>query len=65
MVLRALGFEPRKEEVKKMIASVDGAAASGTIDFNEFLGNAAVHTHLAADMNSTLEVMLLPHLSAA
>uniref|UniRef100_A0A7S4MLH9 EF-hand domain-containing protein n=1 Tax=Prymnesium polylepis TaxID=72548 RepID=A0A7S4MLH9_9EUKA len=37
VVLRALGFEPRKEEVKKMIASVDGAAASGTIDFNEFL----------------------------
>ena len=25
VVLRALGFEPRKEEVKKMIASVDGS----------------------------------------
>lgn len=77
VVLRALGFEPRKEEVKRMIASVDGAgawpfvgggvegrggcflawagraqlrrtggqspdaavsaAATGTIDFNEFL----------------------------
>lgn len=37
VVLRALGFEPRKEEVKKMIASIDGAATSGTIDFNEFL----------------------------
>ena len=37
VVLRALGFEPRKEEVKAMIASVDGAAASGMIDFNEFL----------------------------
>lgn len=36
VVLRALGFEPRKEEVKKMIASVDGG--SGTIDFSEFLG---------------------------
>lgn len=37
VVLRALGFEPRKEEVKKMMASVEGAAGSGTIDFNEFL----------------------------
>uniref|UniRef100_A0A7S0LMA3 EF-hand domain-containing protein n=1 Tax=Coccolithus braarudii TaxID=221442 RepID=A0A7S0LMA3_9EUKA len=36
VVLRALGFEPRKEEVKKMIASVDHSN-SGTIDFNEFL----------------------------
>ena len=36
MVLRALGFEPRKEEVRKMIASVD-KSGSGTIDFNEFL----------------------------
>mmetsp|Transcript_58304 Transcript_58304/g.126630 ORF Transcript_58304/g.126630 Transcript_58304/m.126630 type:complete len:158 (-) Transcript_58304:695-1168(-) len=36
VVLRALGFEPRKEEVKKMIASVD-KTDSGTIDFNEFL----------------------------
>jgi len=37
VVLRALGFEPRKEEVSQMIASVDGAAATGKIDFNEFL----------------------------
>ena len=36
VVLRALGFEPRKEEVRKMIASVD-KSGSGTIDFNEFL----------------------------
>jgi Ca2+-binding EF-hand superfamily protein len=35
VVLRALGFEPRKEEVKQMIASVDGAAKTGMIDFNE------------------------------
>ena len=35
VVLRALGFEPRKEEVKQMIASVDGAATTGMIDFNE------------------------------
>lgn len=36
VVLRALGFEPRKEEVKKLIASVDHSN-TGTIDFNEFL----------------------------
>ena len=35
VVLRALGFEPRKEQVKEMIASVPGAEATGTIDFNE------------------------------
>ena len=35
VVLRALGFEPRKEQVKQMIASVDGANESGMIDFNE------------------------------
>ena len=38
VVLRALGFEPRKEEVKAMIASVDKSEAqAGLIDFNEFL----------------------------
>tara|TARA_B110001452_G_C14927494_1_gene324331 strand:+ start:86 stop:574 length:489 start_codon:yes stop_codon:yes gene_type:complete len=36
VVLRALGFEPRKEEVKRMISSVD-KTGSGKIDFNEFL----------------------------
>lgn len=35
VVLRALGFEPRKEEVQQMIASVAGE--SSKIDFNEFL----------------------------
>merc|ERR1719164_33814 len=41
VVLRALGFEPRKEEVKAMIDGVatnsNGAESTGTIDFNEFL----------------------------
>lgn len=38
VVLRALGFEPRKEEVKAMIASAEGPNKStGLIDFNEFL----------------------------
>ena len=36
VVLRALGFEPRKEQVKQMIASVD-SSERGLIDFNEFL----------------------------
>jgi centrin-1 len=35
VVLRALGFEPRKEEVKAMMQEKGGA--SGMIDFNEFL----------------------------
>merc|ERR1719208_713274 len=34
--MRALGFEPKKEEIKKMIADID-KDDSGTIDFNEFL----------------------------
>ena len=38
VVLRALGFEPRKEEVRAMIASVDKSEnKEGFIDFNEFL----------------------------
>ncbi len=44
--MRALGFEPKKEEIKKMIQDIDkeGSGAvplhrsyKGTIDFNEFL----------------------------
>jgi len=34
--MRALGFEPKKEEIRKMIADVD-KNGSGTIDFEEFL----------------------------
>ncbi|KAJ3014015.1 Centrin-1 [Thoreauomyces humboldtii] len=36
VAMRALGFEPKKEELKKMIAEVD-RTASGVIDFNDFL----------------------------
>jgi hypothetical protein len=35
-ICRALGFEPKKEEIKKMIADID-KDGSGTIDFEEFL----------------------------
>lgn len=34
--MRALGFEPKKEEIKKMISDVD-RDGSGAIDYNEFL----------------------------
>lgn len=33
--MRALGFEPKKEEIKKMIADID-KEGSGTIDFDDF-----------------------------
>jgi hypothetical protein len=36
VAMRALGFEPKKEEVKKMISDID-KDGSGTIDFQEFL----------------------------
>jgi len=34
--MRALGFEPTKEEIKKMIADVD-KDRSGTVEYSEFL----------------------------
>ena len=34
--MRALGFQPKKEEIKKMISDID-KDGSGTIDFNDFL----------------------------
>ena len=37
VAMRALGFEPKKEEIKKMIADID-KDGTGTIDFQEFLG---------------------------
>jgi len=36
VAMRALGFEPKKEEIKKMISDID-TDGSGTIDFSEFL----------------------------
>jgi Ca2+-binding EF-hand superfamily protein len=36
VALRALGFEPSKDEIKKMISEVD-KDNSGTLDFSEFL----------------------------
>ena len=34
--MRALGFEPKKEDLKKMMTQVD-PTGKGTLDFNEFL----------------------------
>ena len=34
--MRALGFEVKKEEIKKMIADID-KDGSGSIDFQEFM----------------------------
>ncbi|KAJ1498203.1 hypothetical protein HMI55_005068 [Coelomomyces lativittatus] len=34
--MRALGFEPKKDEIKKMIQEID-KNGTGSIDFNEFL----------------------------
>ena len=36
MAMRALGFEPKKAEIEKMIADID-TDGNGTIDFSEFL----------------------------
>lgn len=36
VAMRALGFEPKKEEIKKMVADID-KEGSGTIDFGDFL----------------------------
>ena len=35
--MRALGFEPKKEEIKKMVADLDKDGSQNGIDFNDFL----------------------------
>merc|ERR1712146_771113 len=40
VALRALGFEPKKEELKKLVTDLDKSSSNsgqGTLDFNEFL----------------------------
>lgn len=52
--MRALGFEPKKEEIKKMISDID-KDGSGTIDFSEFLGNLSTSSPpLSDDINSPI-----------
>lgn len=50
---RALGFEPKKEEIKKMIADID-KDGSGTIDFEEFL---AMMTAKMGERDSKEEIL--------
>mmetsp|Transcript_51706 Transcript_51706/g.155185 ORF Transcript_51706/g.155185 Transcript_51706/m.155185 type:complete len:150 (-) Transcript_51706:88-537(-) len=53
VAMRALGFEPKKEEVRKMIAEVD-KDGSGTIDFDEFI---AMMTVKMGERDSREEMM--------
>ncbi len=53
---RALGFEPKKEEVKKMIADID-KDGSGTIDFEEFL---TMMTAKMGERDSKEEILKVP-----
>uniref|UniRef100_G1Q9R5 EF-hand domain-containing protein n=1 Tax=Myotis lucifugus TaxID=59463 RepID=G1Q9R5_MYOLU len=37
VVMRAMGFEPKKEEIMKMISEIDPEEGTGKINFNDFL----------------------------
>lgn len=45
--MRALGFEPKKEEIKQMITDID-KEGSGTIDYVDFL---SMMTHKMVSMS--------------
>lgn len=53
VAMRALGFEPRKEEMKKMISEAD-KEATGKISFNDFL---AVMTQKMAEKDTKEEIL--------
>ncbi|XP_005372738.1 PREDICTED: centrin-1 [Chinchilla lanigera] len=53
VAMRALGFEPRKEEIKKMVAEVD-KEGTGKISFNDFL---AVMTQKMAEKDTKEEIL--------
>ncbi|XP_059975456.1 centrin-1 [Mesoplodon densirostris] len=53
VALRALGFEPRKEEMKRMIAEVD-KEGTGKVSFNDFL---AVMTQKMAQKDTKEEIL--------
>ena len=48
--MRALGFEPRKEEIKKMVSEVD-KEATGQLSFDAFLSLMASKERIEADWN--------------
>ncbi|KAJ3276603.1 Centrin-1 [Terramyces sp. JEL0728] len=53
VAMRALGFEPKKEEIKKMMVEVD-KSGTGKIDFNEFL---ELMTQKMAEKDSKEEIL--------
>ncbi|KAK6473589.1 centrin-1 [Huso huso] len=53
VAMRALGFEPKKEEIKKMIVEID-KEGTGKIDFSDFL---AVMTHKMVEKDSKEEIL--------
>ncbi|KAJ3259789.1 Centrin-1 [Boothiomyces macroporosus] len=53
VAMRALGFEPKKEEIKKMMVDVD-KSGTGKIDFNEFL---ELMTQKMAEKDSKEEIL--------
>ncbi|XP_069691918.1 uncharacterized protein [Periplaneta americana] len=53
VAMRALGFEPRKEEIKKMIADVD-KEGTGYLSYDEFLG---LMTQKMAEKDSKEEIL--------
>uniref|UniRef100_A0A8D0GVN2 Calglandulin n=1 Tax=Sphenodon punctatus TaxID=8508 RepID=A0A8D0GVN2_SPHPU len=53
VAMRALGFEPKKEQIKKMIADIDKEGSS-TIDFEDFL---AMMTQKMSERDSKEEIM--------
>uniref|UniRef100_A0A8D0GMB4 Calglandulin n=1 Tax=Sphenodon punctatus TaxID=8508 RepID=A0A8D0GMB4_SPHPU len=53
VAMRALGFEPKKEEIKKMILDID-KEGTGKISFNDFL---SVMTQKMAEKDSKEEIL--------
>uniref|UniRef100_A0A672NHP6 Caltractin-like n=1 Tax=Sinocyclocheilus grahami TaxID=75366 RepID=A0A672NHP6_SINGR len=53
VAMRALGFEPKKEEIKKMIADID-KEGSGVIGFNDFL---SMMTQKMSEKDSKEEIL--------
>uniref|UniRef100_A0A7S3GD99 EF-hand domain-containing protein n=1 Tax=Palpitomonas bilix TaxID=652834 RepID=A0A7S3GD99_9EUKA len=58
VALRALGFEPKKDDIKKMISDID-KDESGIIDFNDFL---EIMTAKMGEKDSREDIMKAFHL---
>merc|ERR1712062_671427 len=58
VAMRALGFEPKKEEIQKMISDVDDDG-SGTIRYEEFL---KMMTHKILNRDSKDEILMVSRL---